>query len=93
MHRRLAASSMLWVFAISQTIAAGVTGNSIEKITVFGSQNDLAGDPSTATEGVVLDTQLSRRPTSRVGELLIKTKIFLPRIVLIQFTQLAALAD
>ena len=57
--------------AFSTTIhAAGITGNSIEEITVFGSGNILIGDPLTATEGYIFGSQLALRPLSRPGELL-----------------------
>ncbi|MEX2130513.1 MAG: TonB-dependent receptor, partial [Pseudohongiellaceae bacterium] len=49
---------------------AGLSGNVIEEITVFGSQNVLLGNPVTATEGVVLSHQLELRPISRIGELM-----------------------
>lgn len=57
--------------AVSTTIqAAGISGNSIEEITVFGSGNVLVGDPLTATEGYIFGSQLALRPLSRPAELL-----------------------
>lgn len=57
--------------AISTSIqAAGITGNSIEEITVLGANNVLTGDPQTATEGLVFGAQLQQRPVSRPAELL-----------------------
>ena len=57
--------------ALSGTVhAAGITGNSIEEITVFGSGNVLVGDPLTATEGYIFGSQLALRPLSRPAELL-----------------------
>lgn len=57
--------------AFSSSIhAAGITGNSIEEITVFGSGNVLIGDPLTATEGYIFGSQLALRPLSRPAELL-----------------------
>ncbi|MFM1897154.1 MAG: hypothetical protein RLZZ385_2228 [Pseudomonadota bacterium] len=53
-----------------QANGAGLTGNRIEEITVFGTQNALQGNPVTATEGVVMGRQLELRPVSRIGELL-----------------------
>lgn len=57
--------------ALSGSIhAAGITGNSIEEITVFGSGNVLLGEPLTATEGYIFGSQLALRPMSRPAELL-----------------------
>ncbi|MGB4249064.1 MAG: TonB-dependent receptor [Pseudohongiellaceae bacterium] len=57
--------------AMSGTVhAAGITGNSIEEITVLGANNALTGDPQTATEGLVFGAQLQQRPISRPAELL-----------------------
>lgn len=50
--------------------AAGISGNSIDEITVFGSGNVLIGDPLTATEGYIYGSQLALRPLSRPAELL-----------------------
>lgn len=50
--------------------AAGISGNSIDEITVFGSGNVLIGDPLTATEGYIYGNQLALRPLSRPAELL-----------------------
>lgn len=50
--------------------AAGISGNSIEEITVFGSGNVLVGDPLTATQGYIYGSQLALRPLSRPAELL-----------------------
>lgn len=63
------------VFATSVALsgtsfAAGITGNSIEEITVFGSGNVLLGDPLTASEGYIFGSQLALRPLSRPAELL-----------------------
>ena len=65
------------VFAVATCVAfssslhaAGITGNSIEEITVFGSGNVLVGDPLTATEGYIFGSQLALRPLSRPAELL-----------------------
>ena len=57
--------------ALSSSIqAAGISGNSIDEITVFGSNNVLVGDPLTATEGYIFGSQLALRPLSRPAELL-----------------------
>ncbi len=67
MKRFILASSV----ALTGTVhAAGITGNSIEEITVFGSGNVLVGDPLSATEGYIFGDQLALRPLSRPAELL-----------------------
>ncbi|MES3007590.1 MAG: TonB-dependent receptor [Pseudomonadota bacterium] len=50
--------------------AAGLTGNSVEEITVLGNNNALTGNPLSATEGIVFGAQLQLRPVSRPAELL-----------------------
>lgn len=58
-------------FAISGNAhTAGITGNTIEEITVFGSDKILTGNPQSATEGYVFGAQLQQRPLSRPAELL-----------------------
>jgi len=53
----------------SKIHAAGVPGDSIEVITVI-SEQQLIGQPISATEGLVLPDQLANRPASRPAELL-----------------------
>jgi outer membrane receptor protein involved in Fe transport len=51
--------------------AAGITGDIvIEEITVFGSNNELTGQPLSATQGYVIGAQLALRPLSRPAEML-----------------------
>ncbi|MCP5356581.1 MAG: TonB-dependent receptor [Pseudomonadales bacterium] len=50
--------------------AAGISGNNVEEITVFGSDNVLTGDPLSATEGYIFGPQLHLRPLSRPAEML-----------------------
>lgn len=50
--------------------AAGISGNNIEEITVFGSDNVLSGNPLSATEGYIFGSQLHLRPLSRPAEML-----------------------
>ena len=52
-----------------QIQAAGISGNSIEVITVVSEQQSI-GQPISATEGLVLPEQLANRPASRPAELL-----------------------
>ena len=63
-------TGLLTALLAAQASGAGLTGNRIEEITVFGVQNSLQGNPVTATEGVVMGRQLELRPVSRIGELL-----------------------
>lgn len=57
--------------AITGTVhAAGITGNTIEEITVYGSNKVLTGNPLSATEGYILGAQLKQRPLSRPAEML-----------------------
>jgi len=60
--------------------AAEPTSNNIEEIIVAGQVNDLVGEPQTATEGLIFDTQLKLRPVSRSAELL----EFIPGVIATQ---------
>ena len=66
--RVLAAAIALAISGNTQS--AGITGNTIEEITVFGSNKVLTGNPLSATEGYVFGAQLQQRPISRPAELL-----------------------
>jgi outer membrane receptor protein involved in Fe transport len=69
MHQRLLTTTIATLIATSAQ-GAGITGNSIEEITVYGSDKVLTGNPLSATEGYVVGAQLQQRPVSRPAELL-----------------------
>lgn len=54
----------------SQLHAAGITGDTVEEITIYGTNNVLTGAPLSATEGYVFGAQLNLRPLSRPAEML-----------------------
>ena len=56
--RALAAAIALAISGNTQS--AGITGNTIEEITVFGSNKVLTGNPLSATEGYVFGAQLQQ---------------------------------
>lgn len=69
MHQRLLTTTIATLIATSAQ-GAGITGNTIEEITVYGSDKVLTGNPLSATEGYVFGAQLQQRPVSRPAELL-----------------------
>ena len=69
MRIRVLAAAIALAIA-GNTQSAGITGNAIEEITVFGSNKVLTGNPLSATEGYVFGAQLQQRPISRPAELL-----------------------
>jgi len=69
MHQRLLTTTITTLIATSAQ-GAGITGNTIEEITVYGSDKVLTGNPLSATEGYVVGAQLQQRPVSRPAELL-----------------------
>ncbi len=69
MHQRLLTTTIATLIA-SGAQGAGITGNTIEEITVYGSDKVLTGNPLSATEGYVFGAQLQQRPVSRPAELL-----------------------
>jgi len=69
MHQRLLTTTIATLIATSAQ-GAGIPGNSIEEITVYGSDKVLTGNPLSATEGYVVGAQLQQRPVSRPAELL-----------------------
>jgi outer membrane receptor protein involved in Fe transport len=69
MHQGLLTTTIATLIATGAH-GAGITGNSIEEITVYGSDKVLTGNPLSATEGYVFGAQLQQRPISRPAELL-----------------------
>ena len=63
--------TIAWLVLFSvNSHGAGITGDVVEEIKVFGENFHLQGTPLTATEGFVLGDQLALRPVSRPAELL-----------------------
>jgi len=86
MHQR-SSVALLFVLAgdligisFQPSYAAEPTSTTIEEIIVAGQINDLVGEPQTATEGLIFDTQLKLRPVSRSAELL----EFIPGVIATQ---------
>lgn len=69
MHPRLLTTTIATLIATSAQ-GAGITGNTLEEITVYGSDKVLTGNPLSATQGYVFGAQLQQRPVSRPAELL-----------------------
>ncbi len=69
MHQRLLTTTIATLIA-SGAQGAGITGNTLEEITVYGSDKVLTGNPLSATQGYVFGAQLEQRPVSRPAELL-----------------------
>ena len=69
MKQRLLTTAITTLIA-SGAQGAGITGNTIEEITVYGNDKVLTGNPLSATEGYVFGAQLQQRPVSRPAELL-----------------------
>ena len=61
-----AALACLW--AAGAATAGGIPGTDLEEVVVVGSGLSLAGNPASASEGVVLAEQLKDRPILRTGE-------------------------